>query len=296
MVDYGSLWQDMPDYREFSNSHQSAIGSIARALDPMTYIPGVDIFANKAHDAATAGITAGNTALSPLVGGAIDITNKIDPALGFVHKAVPQTQEIDNFVRNKPVDAAGIAAATYFSGGAASGLFEGAGAGTAAAGSLGAGADAAAANAITPVGLTAGESAIAAPVGGAATGLGTIGASGLETGANLLTPASFAGSSSAAPGLLGATGSQFASNAITPSFMQLGGKTPGLLDSFQPAFKALKTANDYKSNLQNFSQPDNSKQNKLRAEMALSDKILNDTPTAIKTKRFVDELMNNGNY
>jgi hypothetical protein len=143
MINWGD-WQQMPDYRQFidQNKHKSVVGQLARTFDPMTYIPGVNQVANPIHDAGSAGITAANKALSPVVGAAQKFTEFTTPGLKQLQDAVPVTKDIDRFVRNKPLDAAAIAAATYFSGGAASGLLGGSGAG--AGSSLGAAGGAAA--------------------------------------------------------------------------------------------------------------------------------------------------------
>lgn len=157
-------YRQMPDYRQFidPNKHKSPVAQIARALDPTTSIPGVQAIANPIHDAATAGIESGNKALSPLVGAAQKFTEATTPGLKQVQNAIPFTKDVDRFVRDKPLDAAGIAAATYFSGGAAGGMFGG---GAGAGGAAGTGAMGA-----------AGGSAASALQGGALSNIGSAGA------------------------------------------------------------------------------------------------------------------------
>jgi hypothetical protein len=162
MINWGD-WRQMPDYRQFinQNKHSSPVAQIARALDPTTMIPGAQAIANPIHDAATAGIETGNKVLSPVVGAAQKFTEMTTPGLKQVQNAVPITKDIDRFVREKPIDAAGIAAATYFSGGAAGGMFGGAGGAGAGAGSS--------------VGAMGG-SAAGALQGGALSNVGSVGA------------------------------------------------------------------------------------------------------------------------
>lgn len=284
MINYGD-WRNLPDYRDgWQDKNSSPIGQIARVLDPTTYIPGLNKISEPVHNLATKGIEAGNRVLSPVVQVAHKITDTITPGLTQARKAIPMLDSVNRFTENKPVDALGIAAATYFSGGAAGGLFGGgAGAGTAsAAAPLGAAGTQAATSAITPAALTAGETALAsAPA--ASSGLGF---AGTQAGLSALTPASMAAPEAAGAGsLLGATGTQAALSSLTPG-------SGGFLSSLKPAFEAARTGKRYADNINRFASPDND--NNYAAENSLAAQIINDKPEPAKVKkRVINEIMKN---
>lgn len=253
-----SDWQKMPNPAEgYQNPHRAAFGGILRALDPMTYIPGIKEVANPVHDAGEQLVTGVNTVLSPVIGAAQKVTETITPGLKQFQDAVPITKDIDRFVRDKPFDAAALAAATFFSGGAATPALTG----TASAGSLGAAGAGAATSAITPA---------LASTGAATTGAGALGAAGTAAGQAALTPAFASGlgaTTAAAPGILGATGTAALNAAIPSTYGALSSSIPSasLLNTFKTNIKPLKAklsrANDYYSNFKNFAQPD---QNEIR--------------------------------
>lgn len=249
MINWGDFWQ-MPDYRQFQqpNKNRSIVAELGRTLDPMTHIPGIKEIANPIHDAAQWGADTGNRLLSPVVGAANQVTDFITPGLKQLRRAVPMLENVHQFVQNKPVDAAAIAAATYFSGGAAAKAFApamgGAGAGgtgTAAA-PLGAANTAAASNAITPTAFTQGAGAFTTQAA---------------------APASY--------GALGATGTQAGMAMLTPKL------STGLLGTLKPIVSKLATGKQYFDNLSSFAnaQP-NMGDPMQQANMQLAERIRND--------------------
>lgn len=272
MINYGQ-WQTTPDYREgLGNTHQAAFGGILRALDPATYVPGLNTVANFAHDVGDSAVTQVNTALSPIVGGLQKYTELTTPGLKQLNKIVPWQQGADEFVRNKPFDAAALAAATYFSGGQASKLAGAAGAPAASTiGGTGglASAGAAGTEALTPA--FAGGASVANGAGVGAAGSTT----GGLVGASSITPAltyGGAGGVAGASGLgtLGTAGTAAANSALTPSFASLGGG--GVLQSARPALNRLKQVNQYRSNFRAAS----GNQQQQQQDYSLGDQLLND--------------------
>jgi hypothetical protein len=233
-------------------------------------------------------------------------TETTTPGLKQLRSAVPGMEGITNFVNNKPVDAAAIAAASFFSGGAAANALGGAGAaggagvGTSAAGApLGSAGTAAATNALTPAAFTAGGSAFAAPVS-------PLMSAGQAAGMSALTPAGYASGASAlsAPiqgaGLLGTTGTQAGLAALTPSFMGQGASGGGVLEAIKPyAQKAMQVKDQYDT-FKNYGMPDQNRVMNDRMQTDLAERIKNDNPNErtpkpqdaiARKKRIIDAMM-----
>jgi len=250
----------MPDYRQFiaPDKHSSPVAKIARALDPMTSIPGLNKVPNKIHDAATAGIEGGNRALSPAIGAIQEGVEFTTPGLKQLKQKVPIIEDIDRFIRDKPVDAAGIAAASFFSGGAAGG---------AAAGGAGTGAGAGAAGA-------AGAGASSPLIAGAA---------GTTSALSQALPAAAGaglGAGAASPLVAGAAGT---TSALGSGLASLTAGNPGLLASLkaaiapaQPYIKAGLKAKDIAGNLSNFAGPDLEKEGQRKQALMMAERIRND--------------------
>jgi len=307
LINWGD-YQNMPDYREgWQDPHQSGVARIGRALDPTTYIPGLNQISNPIHTMAEGAADTSNAALSPVMKAADRFTEKTTPGLKQLRSSVPGMEGITNFVNNKPVDAAAIAAATFFSGGAAANALGGAGAaggvGTSAAGApLGSAGTAAATNALTPAAFTAaggaGGSAFAAPAS-------SLLSAGQAAGMSALTPAGYASGASAlsAPisgaGLLGTTGTQAGLAALTPSFMGQGASS-GVLEAIKPyAQKAMQVKDQY-STLKNYGMPDQNKVMNDRMQRDLAERIKNDDPNQsphraqdaiAKNKRIINAIL-----
>lgn len=305
MANWGD-WQNMPDYREgWQDKNKSGVARIARALDPTTYIPGLNIVANKAHDVAERGADMGNRVLSPVVGAAQKVTEFTNPWMKPLQKAVPQIKNIDTFIRDKPVDAAAIAAATFFTGGAASSALGAGGTAAApAASTLGGAGGAASAGASgstllapttfsslgTGLASSGAGAGVAAPIAGSTTGsIGTLGTVGTAAGNSLLTPA--------ATGSLG-------------GFANVGGAAPGLFGSFgNTASGLLSTAKgylaplnqytaplQYAKNLSGYAEADAAQENNRisNQQNVLSQRILDTPPAkAAQRKRITDAIMFN---
>jgi hypothetical protein len=272
VIDYGN-WAALPDYREgLQDKNQSGIARLGQMLDPSTYIPGINQITNPIHQGAEQIADSSNRALSPIVGAAQKFTNVITPGMSQLQNAIPTLKNIDTFVRDKPVDAAAIAAATFFSAGAATPYL--AGAGTGAAGGLSAG------------GAAATEGALAGTTAGGAGALGGLGAAGTAAGEAALTPA-FSGlastAGSAAPGLLGSTGTAALNSALTPALASIGTAAPSgvgsLLNTFNTAIKPLKTGYKYGKNLNSFSHGDTEGQRQQNMANAFNEQVLNNNPT-----------------
>jgi hypothetical protein len=279
-------WADyktMPDYREgWRDPHKSGIVELGRALDVTTYIPGLNQVSNAWHDAEQEGTTAGNRILSPVVGFLQDGQDKMLPYHKELHHAVG-LDGIDRFIREKPVDAAGIAAATYFTAGAASGAASPAG-----GAGMSAGQTAAAANAITPALQSGayGVSAAAAP-GTAGSAMGAAITPAFESAAGAaLAPTAFT------YGGLGATGYAAGVNALTPSAAGYG----SLLSGAKNAYNKFNTVDSYRSNIKRFAdQQGPTDQERYNAQAAaIGDRILNagNNPTSTRDKIKSQIMMN----
>ncbi|MCK9622151.1 MAG: hypothetical protein M0R47_16645 [Methylobacter sp.] len=281
-IDWGD-WQQMPDYRAgWRDKHKSGIADLGRALDVTTYIPGLNTVSDFAHEGTGQAMTAANQVLSPVVKAVHKYTlpdyqlNKGN-AIGDIHR----------FSEEKPADALAIAAATYFTAGAASGLASGGGGGAAAGGM--AGSTAAGSAAITPTFASG-----AAGAGGAVTA---------GAGASAITPAFTAAGLSIAPeaaaaGGLGAAGTAAANSLLTPAFASWGGTGAGggLLSQAKNAYNTLNKYDAYRSNLQRFA-GNNGPTERDRANAqsaALADRILNagNTPQTAR-QRITNRLMIN---
>lgn len=287
-VDWGD-WQQMPDYRAgWKDKHKSGITELGRALDVTTYIPGLNKVSDFIHEGTGRVVSAGNEYLSPVV--------------KAIHKyTLPDYQlnknnfigDIHRFSEEKPIDALGVAAATYFTAGAAtgaaSGAASGAGAASGGAGGLGAAGTTAAGTAITPTFASG-----AAGAGGAVTA---------GAGASAITPAFTAAGLSLAPeaaaaGGLGAAGTAAANSMLTPAFASWGtGATGGgLLSSVKDAYNTINKADSYRSNLQRFANnngpTDRQRYNAQAGQMA--DRILNaGSQPQTARQRVATQLMTN---
>lgn len=268
----------MPDYRAgMGNKNASGIARLGQMLDPMTYVPGINQTVNPIHEAGIQVADAGNRMLSPVVGAAQKFTEATTPGMRQFQNAVPITKDIDRFVRDKPVDAAAIAAATFFTAGAATPALSGAGTG----GTLGAAGAGAATSAVTPAfSSAAGTAAAAAPsaltsaAGAGGAGLGTLGSAGTAAGLSALTPAFEGASLAAGTGAAGTTGSN-------------------LLSSFKDFIRPLKTAKsriggDYIDNLRSFAEPDREGERQYKLADQLAQRIMNDKtqPDFSRFKKF----------
>jgi hypothetical protein len=276
-INYGD-WQSMPDYRDMSNKNASSIARLGRALDPMTYIPGIKEVVNPIHDVAEAGADGVNQVLSPVVGALQEVGSFITPGLKQTEKMLG-LGGLNRFIRDKPLDAAAIAAATFFSAGAATPALTGAATG----GTLGA------------AGTAAGSSVLAGGTTAGAAGSG-LGAAGSAAATSAITPAFSSGAiaaGSAAPTALGVSGTAAATSALTPALASLGtaGTAPtaagSLLNTFKgaydtlsnnPIYKGFKTAKSYKDNLSGFETPDFEQNRNFELSNQLAQRILNDNP------------------
>ncbi|MGZ5029069.1 MAG: hypothetical protein ACXWAT_00610 [Methylobacter sp.] len=287
MINFGS-WQDLDKLRaqdpSQQNPHQNAFGSMLRALDPMTYVPGLNVVSNAAHDAGDAMVTGINTALSPVVGGAQQLTETITPGLKQFNQATGM-DGIDNFVKNKPFDAAALAAATFFSGGAAAEAMTPA---AAAAPAAAEGAGAGAAGGLSSFGA-AGSSAITP-----AFESGAVAGTGAGAGAMGSTTGSLAGASGA--GTLGTAGTSAATSALTPAFESgaMGGAQFGMVERAKPFIDQARNANQYRSNFSRMGMPDNSRANATNQANLLAQQILNSNqPQNTNIKRITDRIAMN---
>lgn len=274
MIDW-SDWQQMPDYRK-ENRHSSVIGELARTFDPMTYIPGVKEVANPIHDVATQGITLGNQLISPVIGKAVEFTNATNPLAKFLDEQT-QVGGVTEFIKNKPLDAAGIVAGTFFSGGALGGAMGGGGALGGATGAAsaapaastvgGAGGtaalQAASANAITP--------ALAAPVTAGST-------TGSLLSANAISPALASGTYGGAAGAsglgtLGTAGTAAANSMLPSTYGALVASQPSLWTQAKGLYDKFNSVDKYRSNLSKFSQ---NKDDPNREADAIAQRIISD--------------------
>ncbi|MGZ4995763.1 MAG: hypothetical protein ACXV79_16555 [Methylobacter sp.] len=301
-INFGN-WQDLDKLQAqaaYQNPHQNAFGGMLRALDPMTYVPGVNAVANPIHDAGDAAVTGINTALSPVVGGAQKLTETITPGLKQFNQATGM-DNVDNFVKNKPFDAAALAAATFFSGGAAAEAMTPA---AAAAPAAAEGASAGAAGGLSSFGAAGSAAITPAFESGAVAGTGAgAGAAGSTTGAlipaSAITPAMASGTyggiaGAAGTGTLGAAGTAAATSALTPSFATMGGAGYGAIEKARSFMGKAQDAQRYQKSFSNVAEPDTDKINANRQANALAQKILdsNSVPTT-NIKRIADRISMN---
>jgi hypothetical protein len=205
-----------------ANAHESGVARLGEMLDPTSHLlkaAGMEKYSP--HRAGNYLADKTNEYLSPISKPIVDfevannpISNWADKNIGFIHGA-------NQLSSNKPGDMAAIIIGSIFSGGAAAGAMGGAGGGaTGAAANAGmsAASSGAASSAITPAFASAGSTAGA----GAGSALGA-GAAGSITPAFASGAAGAAGAGlSSGLGTLGATGLQAASQAITPALTSLG--------------------------------------------------------------------------
>jgi len=262
MINYGD-WREtekLAGSNAWQNPHSNAFGGMLRALDPMTYVPGVGSVSNAVHDVGGEVVTGLNTALSPIVKGTNDVLKTVSPGVQYLEDHT-MMGGINRFVENKPADALALAAATFFSAGAASSAM-GAGATAAApAASGGAGAaggmagyGAAGSAALTPA-LSSGA------VAGSGMGAGVAGSTtGSLVGASAITPALSSGAyggiaGASGLGTLGTAGTAAATSALTPALTSLG-TGASFMSKLKPMIDKAKTANSYKNSFSNQAMPD----------------------------------------
>jgi hypothetical protein len=288
-------YQQMPDYRAgWVDKNKNAFGGLLRAMDPMTYAPGIGVTANAAHDAGGEFVSGVNKALSPVVGAAQDFTQATTPGMKQVQQSTGM-DGIDRFVRDKPFDAAALAAASFFTGGAAANAM-GAGSAAAPAASGGAGAmggmssaSAAGSAAITPA-FQSGA------VAGSGLGAGAAGSTtGSLVGASSITPALSSGAyggmaGAAGAGTLGTAGTAAATGLLTPSMNTLGTGT-GFMGSLKPYTDGANTADRFRRNFNNVSQPNQDEARLRKQQNALAQRIIDDPQPKRNVKRISDQIM-----
>jgi hypothetical protein len=300
MMNFGD-WQNMPDYREgWRDKNKNAFGSMLRAADPMTYVPGLGAPANLAHDIGGEFVTGANRVLSPIVKGTNQVLEATTPGVKQMHEAVPALGNVNRFIEDKPFDAAALMAATFFSGGAAANAI-GSGAAAAPAASGAAGAMGGMASAGT-TGTSAITPALSGTAAGTGAGVGT-GAAGSTTGAlipaSAISPAMASGayggiSGASGLGTLGTAGTAAATSALTPSFMTMGAAAPSFMDTASNAISKGREFKSYHSNMNNFAGQDTDRLRSNNQANALSQKILdsNSVPTT-NIKRIADRISMN---
>jgi len=277
-INFGN-WQEtekLTGSNTWQDPHHSGIADLGRKLDVMTYVPGLNALPNTVHDIAIPVASAVNQYASPVVGVAQEINRYANPWIKTIKKSAPGAYDyingIEEYAHQKPGDAAAVAAATYFTAGAATEAVAGAGAaaapaasgGAEAVGGLGAGAEAgigaAAGNAITP---TFASGAVDAGMAGASAGTGTLGAAGTAAGAGMLTPSFGAGGAS--------------------SFM----------NSIRPIMDKVKTVNSYKNSLSSQTTPNNDRINANNQADNLTRSILNSGNAPSTTGRITNQIVMN---
>lgn len=156
------------------NSHTSNIGHLPERFDPMMWVAEKTGAPKWIAPSYQSGWLAdkGNKYLSPITKPINQFHVKYDPVNHYLDKNVGLWHQWNQTVENRPTDAAGIAAAIFFTGGAAAG---------AAGGGAAAGAGAAAGEA----GAATTGAALAAP---AASSIGGIGGMSAGMGASAITP------------------------------------------------------------------------------------------------------------
>lgn len=253
-INWGN-WQELPDYRAgWKDKHKSSISGIAKALDVTTYIPGANKVSDFVHEGADRVLTTGNQVLSPIVKFATDGSNKITGGGERKINSALGLEGAYDFIREKPVDALAVAAATYFTGGALGGAAAGGG------GSAAGGAAAGGTGTLGAAGTTAAGTAITPAFASTATGAGvTAGA-----GAGAITPAFAASGLSIAPaaasGGLGAAGTAAANSLLTPAFASYGGASAGggLLSSAKNLYGKFSSGKNYLDNIKTVADSDKS--------------------------------------
>jgi hypothetical protein len=245
----------------------------------MTYIPGIREVANPIHDVATAGISLGNQVLSPIVKTVNKGLETITPGVKWLHENTA-LGGINEFIENKPLDALGIAAATYFSGGAASKALGG-GAST----GIGAGSSAVGSSAITPTFAS----------GAGATAAGTT----AGAGASAITPA-FASSGlsiapAAASGGLGAAGTAAANSLLTPAFASWGGASgAGLLSGVKGAYNKFNQVDKYRQNLDRFAKNEPNERDRMNNQAGqLAERIIQQEQVPDIRSKIANQIMFN---
>jgi hypothetical protein len=291
-------YQQMPDYRAgWIDKNRNAFGGLLRTFDPMTYVPGLNAPANAAHDIGGNFVSGVNRILSPVVGAAQDFTQATTPGMKQVQQATGM-EGIDRFVRDKPFDAAALAAASFFTGGAAAEALGPSAAAAAPAASGGAGAmggmssaSAAGSAAITPA-FQSGA------VAGSGLGAGAAGSTtGSLVGASSITPALSSGAyggmaGAAGASTLGTAGTAAATGLLTPSMNTLGTGT-GLMGSLKPYTDGANTADRFRRNFNNVSQPNQDEARLRKQQNALAQRIIDDPQPKRNVKRISDQIMMN---
>ena len=309
-------WRKMPDYREgWSDPNSSAIGGLIGntfGVDQNNPVTGELFVLNRV-------LSGANQILAPVLKAESEGPGQADPIRQTLSQVAPEThKQYQDWWNNHGGDVAAIAAATYFTGGAAGAALQ---SGEGAAGAGGAGAAAAAAPAASggagAAGGTAGLSAAGAAAitpelayaGGAAGGLagagggaaagGLAGAAGSTTGsllaANAITPAlSTIGLEAAGPGIagaagsgtLGTAGSAAASNAVTPYLASIGEGSQGI-SALGKAAQAIRYGNTYRSNIMNLMKTDSHADLNRNKQLQLAEIIANSRqPKKYVAKRY----------
>jgi len=309
-IKYGD-WQSMPDYREgWQDKNKSSVVGAIKALDLTTRVPGLKEISNKVHEGEDYIMTGANRVLEPILQAESAGAGQADPIRQTLSKVDPERHKMyQDWWNSHGADVAAIAAISYFTGGAAAnalGPSAGAGAGSgaaaaapAASGGAGAaggtaGLGAAATSAITPTTFSA-LSGVGAGAGAGAAGSTT----GALVGASSITPAlvnagaGIAGASGA--GTLGTAGTLAATNAITPTLASIGaGQGSAGLSAINKVANAVKTGNQYRSNISKFVQPNNEKQRSYNQANALAQRIVNEEqPKNEKIKKISNQIMIN---
>jgi hypothetical protein len=251
-----------PDYREgWQDPNKSAIGGLVGStfgVDPTNW--GSSPATGELALMNTV-LTGANRVLAPVLSAEAAGPGQADPIRQTLSHVDPETHKsYQSWWNNHGGDIAAIAAATYFTGGAAGKAIA---ASESAAPAAGAGAVEGAAGGTASLG-TAGAAAITPELayGGGAAGAGAAGSTtGSLVGAGAITPAfasgAYGGTAGAfGSGTLGAAGTAAATNALTPSLASLG--TAAETSVLGKVINAAKQANKfdkYRSNIMKVANP-----------------------------------------
>ena len=306
-VNWGN-WQSLPDYREgWQDKNKSAIGRILK-MDPTSKWNPVSKTLHEGEDRILTGV---NRVLAPVLQFESQTVGQADPIRQTLSKIAPEThKQYQDWWNNHGADVAGIAALTYFSGGAAAGALGSSGGGAAAGGATAASAAPAAsgaagaaggAGAIGAAGSAAITPAFASGAAGAGAGAGVAGSTtGSLIGASALTPAFASGAipgitGAAGLGTLGTAGTSAATAALTPGFASLGSVAPSFASK---AYNFGKQANEYRGNIEKLRGTETGPTDQQRSYKAANDlafRILKSgekAPNTSTAKKITNELFN----
>ena len=227
-----------------ANKHHSFIADLGEMLDPMSYLhKGIGLGGLDVHKYAKPATTWLNEQVSTVSKPINQFMTSITPGKAWLDEEIPIAKWWNDTVENKPIDAAAIAAATVFSGGAGAGAGAGGGAG---ASGLGAAGNAAATSAVTPA-FAGGTAASTAGAGlgsaGSAYGSAMLGG-GVGSGAGMASVAPSVAAMNAGGGIggIGLSGAQALTSAVTPELVGLGTNTGWTLGK---AMDGVKEGYDY---------------------------------------------------